>query len=403
MVNPFNSTRNSMVNITSIAVFLLAAGIFTSVTIISGYQVLIAVPMIYYVYQAYKNKQLKIPTSSWFLLAFTAVALISLILNYDIIPKPSKNFGRLKYFPLGVAGIFVFQVWLQQVSDKAKKVILWGFYANLVVAAGYAIYTIVRAKSDGRARGLTETMRYGYGSAMILIVLLGAILHHDKIRSWFNWKTASIFFVIGFTGMYLTYTRGALLGFLCGLPFVLYFYKPKLGLTLGGLAVLGVLCLGLFYLFGTGKYESRFLMNRSNGADQIRRSQWQAAVIAIKERPVLGWGLSNFHSQLKRIKEQYDLDAKDYNDAHSHNLFLEIGSGTGLIGLILFVGWVISWAIEAFKAKGLYRALVVPFGAVFVVSSQFEVTFDANNASMIFFLYALSSSTAYFSPTHKQS
>jgi O-antigen ligase len=171
---------------------------------------------------------------------------------------------------------------------------------------------------------------------------------------------------------------------------VLYYYKPKLGITLGGIAVLGVLGLVGVYLFGSGQSNSRFLVNKNNSSDVIRRSQWKAAIIATKEKPVLGWGLSNFHSQLKRIKTDYDLDAKDYNDAHSHNLFLEIASGTGLVGLVLFLGWVLSWAWESFKAGGLTRALVIPFGVAFVVSSQFEVTFDANNASMIFFLYGLS-------------
>jgi O-antigen ligase len=143
------------------------------------------------------------------------------------------------------------------------------------------------------------------------------------------------------------------------------------------------------YLFGSGESNSRFLVNKNNSSDVIRRSQWKAAIIATKEKPILGWGLSNFHSQLKRIKTDYDLDAKDYNDAHSHNLFLEIASGTGLLGIFLFLGWVLSWAWEAFRAQGLTRVLVIPFGVAFVVSSQFEVTFDANNASMIFFLYAL--------------
>lgn len=165
-------------------------------------------------------------------------------------------------------------------------------------------------------------MRYGYGSAMMLLTLLSAILHHEKIKSWFNWKVAVPVLVIGFIGMYLTYTRGALLGFLCGLPFVLYYYKPKLGITLGGIAVLGVMGLVGVYLFGSGQSNSRFLVNKNNSSDVIRRSQWKAAIIATKEKPVLGWGLSNFHSQLKRIKTDYDLDAKDYNDAHSHNLFL---------------------------------------------------------------------------------
>lgn len=35
--------------------------------------------------------------------------------------------------------------------------------------------------------------------------------------------------------------------------------------------------------------------------------------------------------------------------------------------------------------------MIVPFGVAFVISGEFEVTLDANNASMIFFLYAISS------------
>ena len=383
-----------MIKLTSVALFFLAAGIFTSVSILSVYQVLFVIPMAYYIYIAFKTKQTKLPVSAWFLIAFTLVALLSLVINFDLIPKPSKNFGRLKYFMYGVGGIFVFRYWLKEASDKAKSVLAYTFFLSIVIAAAYSMYNISFA-TDGRAKGLTDTMRYGYGSAMALLVLLSANLHHDKIKTWFNWKVAVPVFVIGFIGMYLTYTRGALLGFLCGIPFVLYFYRPKLGLTLGGLAVLAVMGLAGVYLYGSGNYESRFLVSKNNGSDHIRRSQWKAAIIATQEKPILGWGLSNFHSQLKRIKTDYDLEAKEYNDAHSHNLFLEIASGTGVVGLLAFLGWLISWALEAFRAKGLYRALIVPLGVAFVVSSQFEVTFDANNASMIFFIYALSSGSLF--------
>ena len=381
-----------MTKLTTLSLFFLAAGIFTSVSILSAYQVLFAIPLAYYLFLALKNKKFKLPTSAWFLIAFTAIAFISLIINLEHIPKPLKNFGKLKYFIYGFGGIFVFRVWLKEASVKAKSILTCTFLLSIVVAAGYAMYnfTIV---TNGRAKGLTDTMRYGYGSAMALLVLLSAVLHHEKLKPWLNWKIAIPVLIIGFCGMYLTYTRGALLGFLCGLPFVLYFYKPKLGLTLGGLAVLTVLGLVGVYLFGSGNYQSRFLVSKNNGSDHIRRSQWKAAVIATQEKPVLGWGLANFHSQLKRIKNDYNLDAKEYNDAHSHNLFLEIASGTGIVGLLAFLGWLLSWALEAFKAKGMDRVLIIPFGVGFVVSSQFEVTFDANNASMIFFLYALSSAT----------
>ncbi|WPU65849.1 O-antigen ligase family protein [Peredibacter starrii] len=378
-----------MNKLTSASFFFLAAGILTSVSILSAYQVLFVIPLCYYSYWAIKNNDYKLPKSAWFLLAFAFVAFISLVINFDVVPKPGKNFGRIKYFLFGVGGIYVLRVWVKETTDKIKTFLTSTFLVSMIVAGLYAAWEFF-ISGEARVSSLTETMRYGYGSAMMLLMLLGSLLHHDKTKNWLNFKLGAVAFLIGFMGMYLTYTRGALLGFLCGLPFLLYFYKPKLGLTLGGLAVLGVLGLGGMYLFGSGKYESRFLVNKNNSSDVIRRSQWQSAIIAIQEKPVLGWGLSNFHSQLKRIKNQYNLDAKSYDDAHSHNLFLEITSGTGFIGLFFFLGWLISWAIHAFKTGGLNRALIVPMGVAFVVSSQFEVTFDANNASMIFFVYAIS-------------
>lgn len=384
-----------MTKITTAALFFLAAGIFTSVSVLSAYQVLFAIPLAYYTFIAIKEKNFKLPTSAWFLLAFAAVAILSLVVNLDVVPKPSKNFGRVKYFLFGALGIFAFRVWLNEASDKAKKILSYTFLASIVATACYAIW-FKFTYPELRVTGLTNTMRYGYGSGMALLVILSAILHQEKIKSWFNWKVAAPIFVLGFIGLYLTMTRGALLGFLCGLPFVLYFYRAKLGFLFGGVSVLILAVVGGFYLFGTfdhddGRGSPRILFNKNNKSDTMRRSQWQAAVIATKEKPLLGWGLSNFHSQLKRIKIENNLDHPEYNDAHSHNLFLEVASGTGLVGLILFLGWVISWAVESFKQMGLVRAFVVPFGVAFVISSQFEVTFDANNAVMIFFLYALSS------------
>ena len=382
-------TLEGMYKLTSVSLFFLAAGILTSVTILSAYQVLFTVAVFYFTYQAYKDKDLKLPVSAYWLLAFSFIALLSTLINIELIPKPSKNLGRIKYFLYAVGGIYVFRYWLKFANDKTKRIIANTFFLSILVTAAYSIWQFYFS-GLARATGFTETMRYGYGSSMILLITLSAILNRDKMGKWFDFRAAIIVFVLGFIGMYLTYTRGALLSFLCGLPFALYFYRPKLGLTLGGIAAFGALLMTGMYLFGTTKYESRFLANKDSRSDVIRRSQWKSALIAIQEKPVLGWGLSNFHTQVKRIKDEHNLDAKEYIDAHSHNLFLEIASGTGIIGLIVFLGWLISWSIEAFKAKGLIRALIVPLGVAFVVSSQFEVTFDANNASMIFFLYAMS-------------
>lgn len=388
-----------MIKTTNVALFFLAAGIFTSVTILSAYQILFTIPLAYYTYLALKNKEFNLPKSAWWLLAFTLVALISLIVNFDVIPKPSKNFGRLKYYLFAVCSIFVLRVWVKEVSDKTKMILTNTFFATMILAGAFMVYKAMNM-TDGRVRGLTSIMRYGYGTGMILLPIIAAILQKNKIGKWFNWKLAIAALIFGYIGMHLTQTRGALLGLLSGLPFLLYFWRPKLGLAVGGfLLVCGLGLLGNYFFSketNTTTNQNRLLMNRNNKSDNIRKSQWAAAIIATKEKPILGWGLSNYHSQLKRIKYQYDLPEKDYNDAHSHNLFLETMSGTGLIGFFLFVGWVISWALETFQAGGLTRAIFIPFGVAFVVSSQFEVTFDANNASMILFIYALSSALSSY-------
>jgi O-antigen ligase len=382
-----------MIKLTTTALFFLAAGIFTSVTILSAYQILILIPMIYYTYLAFKNKTLFLPKSSYWLLAFALTAIVSLVINYELIPHPSKNFGRVKYFIFGICGIFIYRSWLPKVNQQTKKNLINLFFLSMIVASSYTMGHMMMT-GVGRGQGLTETMRYGYGTGMILLTLLSILLHRHETKSWVNIPFALIAFVFGFLGMYFTYTRGALLGFLCGLPFAIFYYHRKAGIILGSVSLLAVITLGSIYLFGTKKYDNRFLSTKNNSSDVIRRSQWKAAIISIQEKPILGWGLSNFHSQLKRIKNDYDLDAKDYNDAHSHNLFLEVASGTGLIGFFFFLGWLISWAIECLKTPGLVRACIVPLGVAFVVSSQFEVTFDANNATMIFFLYSLS--VSYF-------
>lgn len=66
---------------------------------------------------------------------------------------------------------------------------------------------------------------------MALLVLRSALLRQDKTKKWMDYRLGIAALMIGFMVVYLTYTRGALLGFLCGLPFVLYYYRAKLGLT----------------------------------------------------------------------------------------------------------------------------------------------------------------------------
>jgi hypothetical protein len=195
---------NKMNMVTSAALFFLAAGIFTSVSILSAYQILFTLSVIYFTYIAFKDKNLQLPKSAYWLMAFTLVALLSLVINFDLIPKPSKNFGRLKYFIYGVGGIFVLRYWLKGTSDKVKKIVSHTFLYAIAIAGAYASIKFLISNED-RARGFTDTLRYGYGSSMVLLILLGTILHRAKMGNWFNVRLATVAFILGFIGLYFTF------------------------------------------------------------------------------------------------------------------------------------------------------------------------------------------------------
>ncbi len=189
-----------MTNLTTAALFFLAAGIFTSVSILSAYQVLIAIPLIYYTYLSFKNKDIKLPKSAYWLIGFTLIALLSLAINFELLPKPSKNFGRLKYFLFGVSQIFLLRHWIKNSSEATKRLILNTFFVSMMIAGIYACYTHF-IQGHSRAKPLTETMRYGYGSGMILLTLLSALLHREKLKPLLDLRFAIPAFILGFFGM----------------------------------------------------------------------------------------------------------------------------------------------------------------------------------------------------------
>jgi O-antigen ligase len=390
-----------MTSLITAAVLFLALGTFTSVTIQGGYEVLIVLPLFYFTYVSF-GRSFRLPPSAWWFLAFSAVALLTVILNWDIIPKPSKNLGRIKYFLFGALGIFPFGAWLNTVSDQTKRRLARCACTSVIVAAGWVSYQRFFLNL-GTAEPLTETMRYAYGTALVGVLALGLAAHAEKVSAWCERRWIWGVIVAAIFALYVINSRGPQAGFLLAIPLVVWFRSRKWAVIVG---VIGLI-LGSFiiwnYIYGSHSGGNLSILRSSsnnpnlrifwtfdNESDQIRRSQWMAGAIAWKERPWLGWGFSNFSSQLRRIKNQYDLPAKHYDDAHSHNVPLEIATGTGVIGLMLFLTGFFCWVRECWLCGGMVRALMMPFFATLAFEAQFEVILDANNATMLTFIYAVS-------------
>lgn len=322
------------------------------------------------------------------MLAFAAIALLSVLLNWTNIPKIGSNFGKVKYYLYAALGIFPVGAWLKTVSDRTKTRLVRTF-AIVVFASGLWCTWQVLVMGLNRADPLTETMRYSYGTTLVLLLWLGMVLRADDFKSWMP-KSWSWLGITGLTlSMIFVQSRGAQGAFLLGLPFVVFFWKKKAGLAV--FALCGFLMGGIAwnYFYGTTNTSSLKILNPSNnGSDNIRRTQWQSGLIAFKEKPILGWGLGNLHTQVKRIKVENNLGAQDYV-GHAHNVLIEVAAGTGILGLFFFVGAFLTWMWECWKRGGATRAIMMPFFVAIMFEAQFEVILDANNATWIGFLYAV--------------
>jgi O-antigen ligase len=173
-------------------------------------------------------------------------------------------------------------------------------------------------------------------------------------------------------GLYLTYTRGAMLGALVGLVVLGAMRSRRI---LAGFLVLGLLAGFLAYLEG-----SRYFAIKHDP----RVNHWRAAALAAVERPVLGWGFRNFELRSAKLKERYGLP-KDVSwkggkrlppshlQRHAHSNYLEAFASTGAAGGIAFLAFCFCWWREA--AGSRHKALLLPLIAAFLVSGLSENTF----------------------------
>lgn len=88
-----------------------------------------------------------------------------------------------------------------------------------------------------------------------------------------------------------------------------------------------------------------------SGSGQTRTEIWQAALSAIKERPIFGWGADTFGYTFSRFKPlEYLRDAGANSSAdNAHNYALHLASGIGILGLLLFCGICIWAGVRSFR------------------------------------------------------
>ena len=400
-----------------IGICFLAFGVFVSVSVLPLFHILVAIPSIYLSVKYLRDGN-KLPSSAIILILYVLANYISSALSFDTLDNPIRSFGRPKYYIFAVLCIPLLSYLQRDYMNEFKwRKVLNIFSFTIIAAAFYGVIKgvirfdlltmaeTVKHYDMGRAGGFTNIMRYGYGTSYALTFMLGLFLFRKRFN--FSGLLSKLFYyamVFGFVGLLLSKTRGALLGLLVSLPLLAYFYNKKLFKYVFGCITLVVVTVLTVVVLG-GSSKLRILSKLDSGSNLKRLSQYQAAVLAFQEKPIFGHGTNEFSSHCLRIKKENNIFWADYCKSsllscnypeaksycgHSHNILLENAANVGLVGLSIFILWLLCWTYELYKRQDLITAIYLPFLLNFIVSSQFEQTLNANTSFMIFFLYSLS-------------
>lgn len=143
-------------------------------------------------------------------------------------------------------------------------------------------------------------------------------------------------------GMVVAKSRGGFLGFGVSIMVITLISHPKFGFSMlvaGGLAAAA----GLFYvlIFYTWDGTLVGLIPGRKEAVMDRLIIWDRSFSVFLQHPLLGVGFGGFHDEVYATGGIALTVPLGYESLHSHNTYLEVLSGTGILGFISYITFLV--------------------------------------------------------------
>lgn len=388
-----NLKQNLVLVLGTVALFFWVNSLFVSVSAGIAFHLIIMLGGFYY-FKDFIIYRKKLPLSAYCLIALSLWGLLSGVINF-IEFEQVQSIKKMKYIVMGWLGasfLFYYFQKIQSRPDILKKLFYWGlftvFLATLYGVLGTFMENIPPFKGmEDRAGGFTGIMKYSYGLALAGSLGFSLWINgKDKVEK--AWRVGGLaLFILSIIGIYFAKSRGAMLGLFCSLPMSLYIRNRSFGLSSGVITLVLVIVYG-YLSYHSQSYKNRFFLPFRSSSNQTRISLVQASARSIEEKPIFGLGADQFHRHVKRIKDQYDIPLRDQFHSNTHNSFLETFVSWGVPGGILFCLWFVFWMFES-RRDPLAKMLILPFGASFFISGQFQVIQQGCNYFFLMGVYVL--------------
>lgn len=336
-----------------------------------------------------KNKILSIGT-----LLFLVGATIGIFASVDV----EKALGEWRAFYVEpILLFFVLSSYFDSLKNKEKirkilnylllPLLLSGFVTSFLAIYQHFTGWLVPDAFWANRNTYRVTAWYGFPNAVGLFLAPLIPLTFFLIKNSWKQRTEhiprvtlvlSLLYLVT-TPFALVFAKGSgpIIGVLGGIGFLLLNYK-KTRLPAICLGVIGVI--GLF-LLPTQNLLKQELLFQDRSA-QLRLDMWHETKKLLQDRPILGSGIASYEERILPYRQDRQIEVFH----HPHNIFLTLWVNTGLIGLLGFIGIIISCALVFIRDKEPETKFFLSSMVVVLVMGLVDSPYIKNDLAILFWV-----------------
>lgn len=184
---------------------------------------------------------------------------------------------------------------------------------------------------------------WGNGLAVILeAAAVGGLALLSTSKSWKGRVEAAAIAALALLGVFITLSRGAMLGVAAGVVTAGLLFTPWVLLPVTGVAGL------LAWLSPLVRQRIISIMDLTTDVSNVGRLNiWEGALKLIRDHPWFGVGPGNFHE----VYQSYSVPGFEHF-LTPHSTYLTMLAGWGIVGAVLFFGWI-AWVVLRAWRRGL--------------------------------------------------
>ncbi len=288
------------------------------------------------------------PRWSWILGGFSALLGVMFVANLNGIHPPTSfwsNYERMEGYVTLVHLFFYFLVAGSMLRTKESW--NWFWYISIAVASLIALDGVGHyLEGTGRVASFLGNAAY-MAIYMLFHIFLSMYLFLHTKNYWIRGLYATLIVIFSYV-LLQTGTRGTFIGLVVGsgittLYIAIFASKfPQFrNYTIGAIAIFGFLVGGFLMVKDTNFVQENSAMRRVANIDlqqdlEVRQKMWNIAWQGVKERPILGWGQSNFNFIFNKHYDPFLYDQEQWFD-RVHNIFLDWLVAGGYMGLLAYL------------------------------------------------------------------